>query len=49
MQEKEREWRANVEALIESKDARSRQIQREREAARKQVLHIFALTLLTVH
>ena len=37
MQEKEREWRASVEASIESKDARSRQLQHEREAARKQV------------
>jgi len=37
MQEKEREWKASVEASIEFKDARSRQIQQEREAARKQV------------
>lgn len=36
MQEKEREWKASVEASIEFKDARSRQIQQEREAARKQ-------------
>ena len=37
MQEKERQWRARVEASIESKDARSRMIQREREAAKKHV------------
>jgi len=37
MQAKEREWRASVEASIELKDARSRMIQREREAAKKQV------------
>lgn len=32
MQAKEDEWRSELEANIESKDARSRMIQREREA-----------------
>jgi len=51
MQEKEREWRASVEASIESKDARSRQLQQEREAAKKQVRagHAHSLSFVYLH
>ena len=45
MQEKDREWRASVEASIESKDARSREIQRQREASKKQVRNCRLLVL----
>jgi hypothetical protein len=36
MHEREKEWKASVEASIQSKEARSRMLQQERETAKKQ-------------
>lgn len=40
MQEQEREWKANLEATIKMKEARSKMIQQEKEAQKRQVCEL---------